>query len=225
MGRKFTAIVLKDLQLELRSKETWVAMVAFALMVALVFGIAVNPLRVALASVFPGVLWVAYLFAGMLGVGRGFEQEARDDALTGLMVAPGDRLAIFLAKLTVAFVFMFTMEWLVLPFMVVLLGKPVAGGVLPLLAVTLALGTVGFVGVGTLFAAMAANTRAGSVLLPVLLVPFSVPVLILAAEATGGVLGHVVPAVDPWPWLHALMAYDVVFLGLPLVLYEFIWEV
>lgn len=225
MGRKYGAILLKDLQLELRTKETWVAMVAFAFMVALVFGIAVNPVRVPLSSVFPGVLWVAYLFAGMLGVGRGFEQEAREDALVGLLVAPGDRLAIFLAKLTGAFVFMFSMELLLLPFMVMLMAEPVRGGALPLLAATLALGTVGFVGVGTLFAAIAANTRSGSVLLPVLLVPFSVPVLILATEATAGVLGHVTPVVDPWPWLHALMAYDAVFLGLPLLLYEFVWEV
>lgn len=73
MGRKYAAILLKDLQLEICSKETWVALMAFAFMVALVFGIAVNQVRVPLASVFSGVLWVAYLFAGMLGVGRGFE--------------------------------------------------------------------------------------------------------------------------------------------------------
>lgn len=76
-------------------------------------------------------------------------------------MASGDRLGIFLATLSVAFVFMFTMELLVLPFMGVLLGEPVPGGVLPLLAATLALGTVGFVGVDTLFAAMVANTGAG----------------------------------------------------------------
>jgi heme exporter protein B len=223
VGRKFWAILAKDIQLEIRGKETWVTMVAFAMMVALLFGIAVNPLRVHLERVFPGVLWVSYLFAGMLGIGRGFEHEARDDALVGLLVAPGDRLAIFLAKLAVAFLYMFTMELVLLPIFLVLLGQGVAGA-LWLVVVTLALGTAGFVGVGTLFAAVAANTRSGSVLLPVLLVPFGVPVLILATQATGGILNAFTPPVSPWPWLHALMAYDAVFLGLPLVLYEFIWE-
>lgn len=222
MARKYWAIVQKDLLLELRSKDIWVTMAAFTLMVVFLFAFAIDPYRVNMAPIFPGILWLSFLFAGMLAIGRGFEHEAQRDALVGLMVAPGDRLAIFAAKLTTAFVYMLTVELIASPVFFALFNQPLSAP-LSLMILVLGLGTLGFVGVGTLFGAIAANTRSGNVLLPVLLVPFSVPVLILAVQATADIL-HPTSG-GPWPWLHALMAYDVLFLGLPLLLYEYIWEV
>jgi heme exporter protein B len=220
--RKYGSIVCKDLLIELRSKDTWVTMAAFALMVVFLFAFAVDPYRFRVGPVFPGILWLSFLFAGMLAVGRGFEHEVQSDAMVGLVMAPGDRLAIFAAKLTTGFVFMVGMEAVMTPVFFALFNQPWPDD-WPLLGLLLALGALGFVGVGTLFGAIAANTRAGNVLLPVLLVPFGVPVLILAVEATAAVL-HAGSG-SPWPWVHALMAYDLLFLGLPLILYEYVWEV
>jgi heme exporter protein B len=223
VGRKYWAIVQKDLLLELRGKDMWVTMAAFVVMVVFLFGFAVDPFRVRLAPVFPGLIWLAFLFAGTLAMGRGFEHEVQQDALTGLLVAPGDRLAIFLAKLTVAFLFLGSVEVVTLPLFFALFNQAVRGS-LGTLGLILALGALGFVGTGTLFGAMAANTRAGQVLVPVLMLPFATPVLIMAVEATTGVLG-VGRVGSPWAWIHALMAYDTLFLALPLLLYEYVWEV
>jgi heme exporter protein B len=223
VGRKYWAIVQKDLLLEWRGKDMAVAMGAFVLMVVFMFGFAIDPYRVRLAPVFPGLVWLSYLFAGTIAIGRGFEHETQEDALTGLLVAPGDRLAIFLAKLTVAFLFMLAVEFVTLPVFFALFNQPAPASLLPL-GLILMLGALGFVGTGTLFGAIAATTRAGQVLVTVLMLPFSVPVLIMAVEATTGVLG-VAPVGSPWAWIHALMAYDVLFLALPLVLYEYVWEV
>lgn len=209
--------------MEVRGKDIWVTMAAFVVMVVFLFGFAIDPYDTNLRPVFPGVLWLGYFFAGMLAIGRGFEHEAQQDALTGLLAAPGDRLAIFLAKLTTAFLFMVTVEIGTIPIFFALFNQPLSGSVWDL-GLILALGALGFVGTGTLFGAIAANTRSGNVLLPVLMMPFTVPVLIMAVEATSGIL-RVVPSINPWPWMHALMAYDVMFLALPLVLYDYVWEV
>jgi heme exporter protein B len=223
VGSKYWAIVWKDLRLEVRGKDTWVTMAAFILMVAFVFGFGVDPYRVPVRPVFPGLLWLSYLFSGTLTMGRGFEHEVQDDALTGLLVAPGDRLAIFLAKLTVHFLFLVSVEILTIPVFLALFNQALTGawGVLGLILV---LGALGFVGPGTLFSAMAANARAGSVLVALLMVPFSVPALVMAVEATTAAM-HVAAVGSPWGWIHALMAYDALFLGLPLLLYEMVWEV
>jgi heme exporter protein B len=223
MARKYWAIVRKDLLIEVRSKDMWVTMAAFVLMVVFVFGFAIDPYRVRLAPVFPGLVWLAFLFAGTLAMGRGFEHEVHEDALTGLLVAPGDRLAIYLAKLSVALLFMVTVEVLTLPVFFALFNQTLSGSVWDL-GLTLGLGALGFVGTGTLFGAIAANTRQGQVLIPVLMLPFASPVLIMAVEATTGVLGTAQVG-SPWAWIHALMGYDVLFLALPLVLYEYVWEV
>lgn len=224
MGRKFWAIVIKDARLEFRGKDIWVTMAAFVIMVALLFGLAINPYTTHLGAVFPGILWLSFLFAGMLAVGRGFEHEAENDALVGLMAAPGDRLAIFAAKLVMAFLFMFSVDLVLSPVVFAFMNQPLPGS-LALYVLVLALGALGFVSVGTLFGAMAAQTRAAQVLIPVMLAPFAGPVVIFGVQATNAVLHVSSTAGGPWPWIYALIAYDVVFLALPLLLYDYVWEV
>lgn len=224
MGRKFWAILAKDIRLEFRGKDIWVTMAAFVVMVALLFGLAINPYTTALRPVFPGILWLSFLFAGMLAVGRSFEHETENDALLGLMVAPGDRLAIFAAKLTSAFLFMFSVDLVLSPVVFAFMNQPFSGS-LGQYSLVLALGSIGFVSVGTLFGAMAAQTRAAQVLIPVMLAPFAGPVIIFGVEATSAILNPVRNGLGPWPWMYALIAFDVVFLALPLLLYEYVWEV
>ncbi|MCY0886751.1 MAG: heme exporter protein CcmB [Firmicutes bacterium] len=214
-------IVAKDLLLEVRTKDMWVAMVAFVIMVLFAFAFALGPDGRGAGRDFPGILWLAFLFAGTVGVGRSWAHEMPEDSLTGLLLAPGDRAWVFLAKTVVAFLFMLGMELLTTPAFFLLFARPWPPD-WPALLLVLVLGSAGFAGVGVLLAAMAVHTRSGSVLVPVLMVPLEVPVIIAAVEATRDLLGA---GANPWPWIHALMAYDVVFLALPLLIYEYVWEV
>lgn len=220
--RKFWLIVEKDLRIEFRSHDTWATMMAFTIMVIFLFSFAVGTSRIPLTTVFPGILWLAFLFAGILGIGQAWGHETQEDTLTGLILAPGDRLAIFLAKLVVAFLFMMVLEVVASPIFFVLFNQPWDGRI-GLYMLTLALGAIGFVGVGTLLSALAVNMRAGQMLLPVLLAPLEIPVMITAVQATTVILTSAKDS--PWNWLGGLMAYDAIFLALPLLLYDYLWEV
>lgn len=197
-------------------------MFAFVLMVVVVFGVALDGGRSESRRSFAGVLWVAFLFAGIIGIGRGFQREAPEEALTGLLLAPGDRMAVFGAKLTVAFVFMVTVELVSSPIFFIILQEHQPERWIPF-GIVLVLGAAGFVGVGTLLAAMAVNVRGGEMILPVLMMPLEVPVIITAVGATRAALAA--SGASPWPWIKGLAAYDIIFLALPLMLYEYVWEV
>lgn len=220
--RKFVLILHKDLLLELRAKDMWVTMLTFVLMVIFLFAFAVGASGVNLAGVFPGIIWMAFLFSGMISVGRTFSRERPEDALSGLVLAPGGRTAIFLAKVFMAFLLMVSMEILTSPVFFALFSQPWPGA-WGLYGLILVLGTWGFVEVGTLLAAISANVRGGEILLPILLMPLEVPVMICSVQATQAILS--VPVKSPWLWIHGLMAYDAIFLAVPLVIYEYLWEV
>lgn len=215
-------IVYKDFLLEFKMKDSWVTMMAFVVMVIFLFAFALGADWRRLDAIFPGIIWMAYLFAGILGVGRTYGHELPEEALTGLMLAPGERTWIIAAKMFVAFCFMFGMELVASPLFFILLNQPWSGQWAPYLA-TLALGAWGFVGVGTLLSALSANVRGGEALLPVLMAPLAVPVIITAVEATKAILAS--PHQNPWGWLEGLLAYDVIFSALPLLLYDYLWEV
>ncbi len=218
--RKSWALVAKDLAVEWRTRESLVAMLIFSVMVVVIFNFAFE-LRVEnVRQVAPGALWVAFAFAGVLGLNRSLARERENGCLEGLMLAPIDRSAIFAAKAASNLLFMAGAEVIVLPLFTVLFGVNVLR---PDLAVVLLLGTLGLAAVGTLLAAMAAHTRARDVLLPILLLPVSVPLLIAATKATGGLLDGVGLA-GVASWLQLLGAFDVVFCAVSYLLFEFVVE-
>ncbi len=200
----------------------WVTMMAFVIMIVFMFAFAVDAGQVRLSLVFPGILWMAFLFAGMIGISRTYAHEVPEDTLTGLILAPGDRMAIFLAKLTTAFLFMMGMELIATPIFFALFNEPWNGAWGSLLLV-LALGALGIVELGTLLSAISANLKSGEMIFTMLMFPFEIPVLITTVEGTHAILSQ--PAGNPWLWLHGLMAYDAIFLALPLLLYDYLWEV
>ncbi|MFN8511996.1 MAG: heme exporter protein CcmB [Chloroflexia bacterium] len=217
--RKVWAIARKDLLIELRSRDVISSAVVFTLLVLLIFNFALDLTGDVVRAVAPGVLWVTFIFAGMLTLGRTFARERERGALQGLLLAPLDRGALFLAKLLVNLILLGIVEAAALPAFVALYNlnlRPI-----PVLAVVL-LGTLGFAAVGTLFAAVAANTRAREALLPLLLFPVLVPVIIGAVKATGETLPGT-PAAGP-PWLNLLIAFDAIFLALAYLLFEYVIE-
>jgi heme exporter protein B len=216
------ALIWKELLVEARGRETVLAGAVFALLVLVIFNLAFD-LRVEnVAAVAPGVLWVTVSFAGVLSLGRVFARERDRRTLDGLLLAPVDRSALYLAKVLTSVVSMLVVELVALPAFLALFNLVVD---LPLLVLALVLGTFGLAGVGTLFAAIAAHTRAREVLLPLLLFPIQVPVILATVKATGAAIR--VPGLDPpeiGQWLGLLVAFDALFLGLSVLLFDYAIE-
>jgi heme exporter protein B len=172
-----------------------------------------------IAQVAPGALWVTVIFAGTLTLGRAFSRERDRRTLEGLLLAPIDRSALFVAKAAANALAMLVVEVVAVPASIVLFNLRVD---LPLLAASLLLGTVGYAGVGTLFAAIAAHTRAREVLLPLLLFPIQVPVILATVKTAGAAI--FVPGTEPSDvsnWFGLLVGFDVLFLALSLVLFDY----
>ncbi|MHB1005247.1 MAG: heme exporter protein CcmB [Chloroflexota bacterium] len=219
--RKVGALLWKDIACELRSKEMFTSMFVFSLMVVVIFNFAFD-LRVESAeNVAPGVLWVAITFAGILGLNRSMVLEKDRGCIDGLLLCPVDRSAIYLGKMVGNVIFMTAMETIALPVFAILFNLPL---VTPSLVAIVILGTIGFAGVGTLFAAIAVNTRTREVMLPVLLFPVIVPLLIAAVKATGTVVAASPDTIGDAPWLGLLAAYAAIFLVVSMLTFEYVVE-
>ena len=212
------AILWKDIRYELRSKQMWTGMGLFALLVLVIFNFAFD-LRVDNKSaVAPGVLWIAFVFASLLGLGRTIAVEREKGAMDRLLLCPVNRKAIYLAKLLGNVLFIGVVEIVALPVFVVLFNVSLDTGALVLVVV---LGTIGVAAVGTLFSAMAAATRARELLLPILVFPLIVPVVIGAVRATSDLI---VPLANEPPWLGLIAAFDVIFLSVSMLTFQFVIE-
>ncbi len=218
--RQVSTLLWKDLLAELRTRELLGGMAVFALLVLLIFNFAFDLRIDNVGGVAPGVLWVAFTFAGILGLGRSFVLEKDRGALDGLLVAPIDRGAIYLAKFLGNVLFMAVVEAIILPVFIAFFNF---GITTPELALIIFLGSAGFAAVGTLFSAMAANTRAREVMLPILIFPISVPVVIASVEATALALGGGAFA-DHLQWLGLLAAFDLIFGILCFAVFDYVVE-
>ena len=219
--RKVLAIVGKDVVAELRTREMLSSMFVFSLLVILVFNFAFDLRANDQWTLAPGVLWAAIAFAGTLGLSRSFVVEKDRGSIEGLLLAPVDRSAIYLGKMLGNLLFMTVVELTVLPVFVVLFNLPAA--TLPLLAGVVVLGTIGLSGVGTLFSAMAVHTRAREVLLPVLLFPVIVPVILSSVKLTAGIIDGL-PFAEVHNWFSLLVAFDMIFAALSVILFDHVME-
>ena len=211
-------ILWKDVRYELRSKQMWTGMGLFALLVLVIFNFTFD-LRVDnVAAIAPGALWVAFVFASLLGLGRTIAAEREIGSMDRLLLCPVDRKAIYLAKLLGNMLFIGVVEIVALPIFAALFNVPLfVGALLPIVL----LSTLGIAAVGTLFSAMAAATRARELLLPILVFPLIVPIVIGAVRATGTLLA---PAVNEPPWLGLIAAFDVIFLTVSMLTFEYVIE-
>jgi heme exporter protein B len=221
-GRGAWAVLRKDVVVERRAKEGLNALIFFAGLLLFLFYFALGPDRDRIRGALPGLFWLAFVLAGLLGLGRAFALERENDCLDGLIVAPGDKSAIYLGKVAGTTALMVVMEAAFIAATGFFYNLDLWPAVPRLLVVAVA-GTVGFAAVGTLFAAMTVQLRAREVLLPVLLLPLVVPVLLAAVRLTEGAL-----AGEPWgtalPWWQLLVGFDVVFVVVGLLTFEFVLE-
>ena len=201
------AIAWKDLLLEYRGKETVASVVAFALLIVVMLDFAIQATPGRAAFVAPGVLWVAFAFAGAVGLTRTFSAERERGNIHGLMLAPIGRDVIFFGKALSSFVFLLAVEAVVFPVFGILFNYPLAS---PELVPVFVLATLGFSLSGTVFSAMAVNTRAREVMLPLLFFPVALPVILAGLEATTRIVSDsaVGSAAEVLPFM---AAYDLVF--------------
>ena len=215
-------LIWKDLLIELRTKETLSSFLLLGMLILLVLSFAFDPTSEMRTAAAPGVLWVAVVFAGTLGINRSLLQEREHDCLQGLLLAPLDRGTIYLAKTTANVIFMLAAEVLVVPLFVIFFNLDMISTIVRLTPVLL-LGTVGFAAIGTLFAAVALRTRAREVMLPLVMLPLATPLIIAAIQAStmllaGGTLSEVAH------YLNLLGAFDAVFLVVGWLTFEYAVE-
>ena len=217
---KVLAIFWKDILLEIRTKESVTAILVFALLVVVIFNFAFEPETATTSLVAPGILWVAFTFAGVLGLNRVFAIEKENSRLAGLLLCPVDHMLIYWGKLLGSFTFMLAVEVIVTPIFLVLLNLPLF---LPRLLLIIVLATLGFTSVGTLFSALAINIKARDIMLPILFLPIVVPVIIAAVEATALILQG-----SPWgdmlTWLQIMIAFDIIYLVVATLVFQYVVE-
>ena len=221
-ARRALVVAWKDLLVERRSKETANALLFFSLLLLFVFQFALGPDRERLAGALPGVLWLGFILSALLALGRTFLLEREHDCWEGLLLAPGDKSAIYLGKLAANLTLMAVVETLVLGLFVIFFDIDLVRA-FPGLPLVVALGTIGLGAVGTLFAAMTAHVRAREVLFPVLLLPVQIPVLLATVKATEALLlGEPLGAVAHWVKL--LVAADIVYVVIGLLTFDVVLE-
>ncbi|MFZ3201896.1 MAG: heme exporter protein CcmB [Candidatus Acidiferrales bacterium] len=220
-ARAAAILLAKELRLEFRTRELLNSTVLFALVVVALFSIAFEPTAAESRRYGPGLLWIAFLFAGSLMLQPSFAREQSNDTLGALRMAPISAFAILLGKMLANFVFLSLAEVVIVPVFAVLYNVSLAGVAGPL-AVVLMLGTGGLVVTGTVFSAISAHARMRELLLPLLLFPILSPLLIAAVEATASLLAEQ-PVLDR-TWVAFLAGFDIVFLTASWLLCDFLIE-
>ncbi len=204
-------VTWKDILLELRSREVVIASMVFAVMVVVIFNFALNVTPETVDILAPGILWVAFAFAGVLAMSRAFVIEKDQGSLEGLLLCPVSRDSLYFGKMLSLFLFMTVVEAVLLPIFAVLFDFSAFS--FTLIGVIL-LATLGFATVGTLFSSIAVNTRSREIMLPVLFFPVITPVIIGAVETSTGAIGSSVNVIGVGRWLQLIAVFDAVFLVL-----------
>jgi heme exporter protein B len=202
-------VAKKDLAIELRTKSAFLSVVVFTLLGLVIFFFAWDATAVAAPDLAPGVLWVTFTFAGLLGLHRSFGAEIQDRAFDALLVAPVERESIYVGKALANMIFVSAVLVIALPALALFYNLPVGRSLL-MLGLVAVLAAIGLVSIGTLFSAMAVNTRMAELLLPMLSLPFFVPIVLTSAQASTRLLAAR-PLAEAMPWLKILIAFDIVF--------------
>jgi heme exporter protein B len=213
-------LLAKEIAVELRSKETVPSMAVFAAAALVIFQFAFDLRGPILPLVTPGVLWVAVLFASILALGRSFTREVERGSLEGILASPADPGALYLAKAVGNFLELLALQVVIVPLTAALFDLNLFH---PWLLLVMALGSLGVSAVGTVLAAVTANTRAREALLPILLLPLLAPIMISAVRGTGFIIDG-----RPWgeiqTWVGILAAYDIMFTTLSTLLFRYVVE-
>ena len=225
MNRYFSqvmTIIWKDFITEIKTRELFSSMFIFALLVVIIFIFSINLSLIQASEVGPGVLWVAFLFAGTIGLNRSFMLEKENDCLQGLLLAPMDRTALYFGKLVSNLVFLLIMEVFTLPLFMVFFNIDLLPHLLPLLYVIF-VGTLGFCAVGTLLSSLSVNLKTRDIMLPILLYPLIIPIIIGSVRMTGQVLAGE-PLSNMMNWVSLTLCFDIIYIAISIMVIDFVLE-
>ncbi len=211
----------KDLRLEWRSRDAINGMLFFALLVVVVFSLAFDPTGYPTMTrqISGGILWVALLFASVTALNQSWTRELRNQVLEAHRMAPAPASALFLGKAIANLLFVLVVEAVLGPIFVIFFNLHVLGNAW-LLALILPLGTWALVVNGTFFAALGLRARNRELLLPLLLLPISLPALLMMVQATTGVLTGDLDAIQIHTWIANLAGYDIIYTTVCILLFE-----
>jgi len=219
--RPITAIIFKDVVVELRNKESLSAMVMFAVLILVIFNFAFESSGVDKTTIAPGTLWVAFSFAAILGLNRSLAKELDNECLQGLLLAPLSRGDLYVAKVAGNVIFMLVAQAIVLPLFVIINNLKFNFQLLQVAGIGI-LGTLAIASVGTILSILSAGTRMKEVMLPVLQIPLTIPVVICAVEATAGVLIPEYGEISSL--LSVLTGFTIVYFTVSYLIFEFAVE-
>jgi len=216
-------LLKKDLLIELRRRESLLTMFFFGTLLLFVFHFSFDLVPERVAEMTPALLWLAFLFTGTLGLAQLFEAERGNHCLEALLLSPMDRGALFLAKTAFNFILMFLVEIVVIPLFWILFNLR-SWDVIPYLFLVTLLGTVGFCVLGTLLSVVTLKARARELLLPLILFPLMIPVILGTIRCMETIL-RVGELGDALPWLRLLIGFDVIFLTVGVLIFDWVIEV
>ena len=220
--RQVMTIIWKDFITEIKTRELFSSMFIFALLVVIIFIFSINLSLIKASEVGPGVLWVAFLFAGTIGLNRSFMLEKENGCLQGVLLAPMDRTALYFGKLVSNFVFLLIMEVFTLPLFMVFFNIDLLPHLLPLLYVIF-VGTLGFCAVGTLLSSLSANLKTRDIMLPILLYPLIIPIIIGSVRMTGQLLaGEQLSSM--MNWVSLTLCFDIIYIAISIMVIDFVLE-
>jgi len=215
-------LLRKDILLELRRRESLLTMFFFGTLLLFVFHFSFDLPPDRVATMAPALLWLAFLFTGTLGLAQLFQAERENHCLDALLLSPLDRGALFLAKTLFNFILMFLVEIIVIPLFWMLFNLS-SWNLLPRLFLVTLLGTVGFCVLGTILSAVTLRARARELLLPLVLFPLMIPVILATIRCMETVM-RIGEFGDALPWLRLLIGFDVIFLTLGVLIFDWVIE-
>ncbi len=214
------AIIVKDFQMEFRTKESVTAMWIFSLLIFVIFNFTFEISRLLLLQISPGLLWVAFIFSGMLGLNRSFQVEKENGNLRGIALTPADPGLVYFGKFISTTLFMLIFEALIFPLFIIFYDIQLSFLSFWIVPIAL-LGTIGFTSLGTILAAIAIHAKQQQILLSLLLWPLITPIIIWAVNVTGDVLtGELSAAFGPV--MFRMLVFDIIFTTLSYLLFEYV---
>lgn len=211
----------KDLRLEWRSRDSINGMLFFVLLVVVVFAIAFDPAGYPTVTrqISGGILWVGLLFASMTALNQSWTREQRNQVLEAQRMAPSPASALFIGKALANMIFVLLVEAVLGPVFVIFFNLQVLGNAW-LLALILPLGTWALVVNGTFFAALGLRARNRELLLPLILLPLSLPALLMMVQATSGVLTGDLDPIQIRTWITQLAGFDIIYTTVSVLFFE-----
>jgi heme exporter protein B len=215
-------LLWKDVLQEIRRRESLISMFFFGVVLLFLFHFSFEIPRERVAEMAPGLLWLSFIFAGTLGLNQLFQVERENQCLDALLLSPMDRGALYLAKVFFNFTTMLLVELFVFPLFWILFNLDF-WGLLPSLFLVAILGTIGFCVMGTLFSAVTLKARGRELLLPLILFPFIIPLFLGTIRAMEIIL-RAGNYQELLPWVRLLIGFDVIFITVGFLVFEWVIE-